>query len=181
MAGVRHPRQVATRAAAIPDPGSAPGPADPVGPFGPAVPVGRARLLRAAVVQLVRAEKRRCFPALLHVGKPGGAETVRPAREPGDDHALRIEVLAAMLRRVGSLPDPADPGTPPPGPADPLVWLTRAGPLQLQDVDAAWVAAVRAIGAELGLPLTVVVVTRTGWWDPVTGSGRRWRRVRPRS
>lgn len=172
---------MATGAAATPDPGSTPGPADPVGPYGPAVPVGRARLLRAAVVQLVRAEKRRHFPALLHVGEPGGAETARPAREALDDHALRVEVLAAMLRRVGSLTDPADPGNAPPGPADPLVWLTRTGPLQLQDVDAAWGAAARAAGAELGLgTLTVVVVTRTGWWDPVTGSGRRWRRVRPR-
>ncbi|VXB37309.1 hypothetical protein [Nocardioides sp. AX2bis] len=151
---------------------TAPTPLDPVGAFGPPVAAARARELRALVLAHGRAEPRRRFPAVLHVGRPGGLETARPAHDAADDHALRVEVLEAMLRRVRALPTdlPGDPV---------LVWLTRSGPLTLQDVDAAWGAAVRAAGAELTLdPLPLVVVTRTGWWEPATGSGRRWRRLR---
>lgn len=130
------------------------------------------------VLAHVHAEPRRRFPAVLHVGRPGGPETVRPARDTADDHALRVEVLEAMLRRVRALPTdrPAD------RPGDPaLVWLTRSGPLALQDLDASWGAAVRAATAELAMgPVPLVVVTRAGWWEPTTGSGRRWRRLRTR-
>lgn len=130
----------------------------------------------------LHAEPRRRFPAVLHVGRPGGPEAVRPALDPADDHSLRVEVLEAMLRRVRALPTdlPADlPTDLPAAPA--LVWLTRPGPLVLQDVDAAWGAATRAAAAELGTdPLALVVVTRVGWWEPATGSGRRWRRLRVR-
>ncbi len=151
---------------------------DEVGPFGPAVPACRARVLRGLVLQHVRAEPRRRFPALLHVGLPDGPETARPGRDPADDHALRVEVLAAMLRRVGGLPEQRGL----PVAADPLVWLTRTGALELQDLDAAWGAATRATCAELAMPpVPLVVVTRAGWWEPGTGSGRRWRRLRPRS
>lgn len=156
----------------------------PCGPMGPPVGPARARLLRQAVLQHARAERRHSFPALLHVGEPGGRETVRPAAGEGDgpcDLALRVEVLAAMLHRVGALPDPDDPSAPSPGPSDPLVWLTRRGDLGLEDVDAAWLSATRAVGAELGVDLTLVVVTRDGWWEPASGSGRRWRRLRPHS
>lgn len=106
------------------------------------------------------------------MGRPGGPEVVRPARDPAqlpaDDHALRVEVLEAMLRRAG-----ADGS---------MVWLTRSGPLTLQDVDAGWDAALRAACAELAVdPVPLVVVTRTGWWEPATGSGRSWRRLRAHS
>ena len=149
-----------------------------MGPFGPAVPAHRARALRAVVLEHLRSEPRRSFPALLHVGLPGGPRTARPARDPADDHALRVEVLAAMLRRVGALPDPDDrPARA--HPAGPVVWLTRTGPLAQEDLDAAWVAALRTACAELGLAtVPLVVVTRAGWWEPVSGSGRRWRRLR---
>lgn len=156
----------------------------PCGPMGPPVRAARARLLRQAVLQHARTEHRRQFPALLHVGRPDGSETVRPAapEEDGDsDLALRVEVLAAMLRRVGALPDPDDVAAPSPGLSGPLVWLTRRGVLELEDVDAAWLSATRAAAAELGVEdLALVVVTRDGWWEPVTGSGRRWRRLRVR-
>lgn len=158
--------------------GTAPTPPDPVGPFGPPVAAPRARELRGLVLSHVLAEPRRRFPAVLHVGRPGGPEAVRPAQDAADDHALRVEVLEAMLRRVRALP--ADPPADPIGAAA-LAWLTRPGPLVLQDVDAAWGAATRAAGAELGMdPLPLVVVTRAGWWEPATGSGRRWRRLRVR-
>lgn len=121
--------------------------------------------LRRAALDLAVSEHRRSFPALLHVGRPGGVGSVF-ALAPGDvvDHALRADVVAALLRRT--------PG--------PLVWLTRPGPLELQDVDAAWLAACRTATAEAGLPLTMVVVTRQGWRDPRSGVGRVWKRLRAR-
>ena len=61
-----------------------------------------------------------------------------------------------------------------------MVWLTRAGDLDLQDVDAAWLSAARAAGAEAGIDLTLVVVTRRGWSDPRSGVSREWKRLRSR-
>lgn len=128
--------------------------------------------LRRAVFDHALSEPRRVFAPLLHVGRPGGAQAVFAfgAGEPAD-HSLRTDVVAALLRRTRP-PDSPDSG--------PLVWLTRPGPLDLQDVDAAWLAAARAAGAEAGLPLTLVVVTRSGWRDPRSGVGRVWKRVRAR-
>ena len=62
----------------------------------------------------------------------------------------------------------------------PLVWLTRPGELDLQDVDAAWLAAARTAYAEAAAPLTMVVVTRRGWRDPRSGVRREWKRLRQR-
>ena len=134
----------------------------------------QARLLRRAVLDHVRAEPRRVHPPLLHVGRPGGPETVFPADDPGvADHHLRTEVLQAMLRRVGALEEDQ-------APTPPLIWITRHGPQDLQDVDAVWLATARSATAELGLPLTMVVVDRHGWRDPRSGLERRWRRLRAR-
>ncbi len=151
-----------------------------MGPVGPPVPAARARLLRRAVIDHARTEHRRRYPPLLHLGLPGGPEVVLPAVTTPDDLALRVEVLAAALRRVGALRDPDDPGA---ATDAPLAWLTRSGELDRQDVDAAWLAAVRTVAGELGdvlvRPPGLVVVNRRGWLDLVTGSGRRWRRIRP--
>ena len=66
-----------------------------------------------------------------------------------------------------------------PAPApDQLVWLTRAGGLELQDVDARWLAAARAANAEAGVAAALVVVNRRGWRDPRSGLRRTWARVR---
>ena len=62
----------------------------------------------------------------------------------------------------------------------PLVWLTRHGDLDLQDLDAAWLAAAWSAHAERGLPLTMVVVNRHGWLDPRTGATQEWVRLRRR-
>ena len=126
--------------------------------------------LRRAVFDHALNEPRRAFPALLHVGVPGGRAAVF-APEPGDvlDHALRTDVVAALLRRMRGR-----------GAPEPLVWLTRAGDLDLQDVDAAWLAATRAAAAEGGAPVAMVVVTRHGWVDPRTGVCRQWKRLRER-
>ena len=126
------------------------------------------RTLRRAVLEHAASERRRNFAPLLHVGTPGGPQALFAAGPLGvTDHALRTDVVAALLRRTSS-----QDGR--------LVWLTRAGDLELEDVDAAWLAAVRAAGAEAGVPVTMVVVTRHGWRDPRSGAGQTWKRLRPR-
>ncbi|MFT4287071.1 hypothetical protein [Nocardioides sp.] len=129
------------------------------------VPLKRA--LRRAVVDHARGERRRGHLPLLHLGTPGDQEVVHPIR-PGEagDHALRADVVAAMLGRL-------IPAT------WPLVWLTRPGELDLQDVDAQWLAAARQAYGESGVPLVFVVVNRHGWRDPRSGLSLSWSRFRP--
>ena len=64
------------------------------------VAAGTAAVLRRAVLDHVRTERRRRFAPLLHAGVPGGAEEVFAAA-PGDglDHALRTDVVAPQERR----------------------------------------------------------------------------------
>ena len=125
-------------------------------------------LLRRAVVEHVRSvSTTRRFPPVLHVGTPGAAVrrfTVLD-HEP-TDHALRVDVVAAMRgRRV-------DGGSP-------WVWLTRAGQLEPSRLDAAWLRAASTAYAEAGVAdLTMVVVTRRGWRDPRSGVSRTWVRLR---
>lgn len=126
-----------------------------------------AALLRRAVLEHATSEPRRHFPARLHVGTPGGTQRVLALGEE-TDHSLRTDVVAAMLGRA------------PAGGIGPVVWLTRPGELDLQDVDAQWLAAALAAAGEAGRPLTMVVVNRHGWRDPRSGASRRWKRLRRR-
>lgn len=138
------------------------------------VPGAQQALLRRVVIEHKRAERRRRFPPVLHVGWPGRPEVGRvgePAwRRSGNeeelDHGLRCDLLSALLRRA---PD-----------GDLIAWLSRPGGLDLQDVDAAWLRAVSAVAAETGRVLPFVVVTQRGWRDPRSGVGREWRRLRQR-
>lgn len=124
-------------------------------------------LLRRAVLELAEGENRRVFPPALHVGVPGGTVvTFGPADDVGLDAALRVEVVEAMVHRHRRMPD------------DPLVWLTRPGPPDTQDVDLRWLAATTTAAAELGTDLRLVVVDKRGWHDPRTGAGQRWRSLR---
>ncbi|WP_028650691.1 hypothetical protein [Nocardioides halotolerans] len=125
-------------------------------------------LLRCAVVDHVTRERRRVFPPVLHVGTPGGGVASLDAAscEPAD-HSLRTDLVAALRARAGAHDD--------------LVWLTRCGGPDLQDVDVRWLAAARAAYDEAGAALTFVVVDRHGWRDPRSGLARTWARVRPRS
>lgn len=123
------------------------------------------QLLRRAVLDHASSERRRVFAPVLHVGVPG----IRARRFEVDqqlDHALRTEIVEAMLR-------PAVEKA-----VVPLLWLTRRGTLEQHDVDGAWSAAVHAAGGELGLALGLVVVTRHSWHDPRTGVFRTWKRIR---
>jgi hypothetical protein len=131
------------------------------------------RRLRRAVLDHAGRERRRHHPAVLHAGEPGGFEVTFPL-DPDEptDPGLRADVVSALVRRT------AAPGRV--GPA-PLLWLTRSGDLgALQDVDARWLAAARAAGAEAGLRLEFVVVGRHGWRDPRSGLTRGWNRARER-
>ena len=126
-------------------------------------------LLRRAVLDFRVAERRKSFPPVLHVGVPGVAVcTHEPRRTERLEHGLRADLVAAMLHRTHTRP------------VDPLVWLTRTGDFVLEDSDAAWLSAARSAFAEAGVALTMVVVTRRGWWDPCAGRRREWKRLRRR-
>ncbi|HEX6150434.1 hypothetical protein [Nocardioides sp.] len=128
------------------------------------LPRPAALLLREAVRRHAGGEHRRRFAPVLHVGRPGGRELSAAAALSGTDHALRSDVCAALLARTTREAH--------------LVWLTRPGELEPQDVDLAWLAAAASAYAEAGRDLTWVVVTRHGWWDPRSGLRRQWQRIR---
>jgi len=121
-------------------------------------------MLRRAVLDHAAGEHRRHYPPALHVGIPGGTVARFETGDDELDQALRVDVVEAMVRRVGRLPGP------------PMVWLTRPGPLLSEDADVAWLAATRTAAAELGLAPHYVVVNRREWADPVTGVRRVWQR-----
>jgi hypothetical protein len=122
-------------------------------------------LLRRAVLDHAAGEHRRHYPPALHVGVPGGTIARFVTGEDGLDQALRVDVVEAMVRRLGRrLLGP------------PIVWLTRPGPLLSEDADVAWLAATQTAAAELGLAPHYVVVNRRAWADPVTGVTRVWQR-----
>jgi hypothetical protein len=123
-------------------------------------------LLRRAVLDLAESRQPRVHPPVLHLGTPGGpaASMALDGTEPADP-GLRTDIVAALRVRAGS-------------PADALVWLTRSGDLDLEDIDAHWLSAALAAHVEAGAPLTFVVVNRHGWRDPRSGLGRTWARLR---
>ena len=125
------------------------------------------RLLRRAVLDHAQTEHRKDFIPVLHVGVPGIRSRRFEIATPLD-HALRTDVVEAMLRPA------VDKGV------VPLLWLTRRGDLAPHDVDRAWSSAVHAGGAELGLAVGLVIVTRRSWHDPRTGVCRTWKRIRSR-
>ena len=129
-------------------------------------------LLRRLVVEHKAAERRHRFPPVLHLGGPGRPEAGRIVEDTaaGLDHALRCDVLEAMLKRAAHL----DQGRPL------MTWLTRPGSLDVQDIDLAWLRAVTAVNGETERALAYVVVTRDGWRDPRSGAGRAWQRLRQR-
>jgi hypothetical protein len=138
-------------------------------------PVSRAdqALLRRLVLDHKTTERRRRFPAVLHLGAPGRPESGRVDEAEADlDHALRCDLLEAMLRTARRGPLAA---------SWPLrTWLTRPGDLEVQDIDLTWLRAVTAVNGELGQALPFVVVTRAGWFDPRSDVRRTWRRLRDR-
>lgn len=128
------------------------------------MPRPTALLLREAVRRHAHGERRRRFAPVVHVGRPGVRERSVAAAVHDTDHALRADLMAALLARS---PD-----------SETMVWLTRPGELHTHDVDAAWLAASATAWAEAGRDLSWVVVTRHGWWDPRSGLRRTWQRIR---
>lgn len=124
-------------------------------------------VLRAAVLELVETEPRRQFPAVLHAGTPG--RSVRHVDAGATDAGLRADVTLALMRRAGTAT------------TAPHVWLSRPGALSAHDDDLRWLGPVDWAAAALGLHTGLVVVTRRGWFDPVSGVRREWRRLRRRS
>lgn len=125
------------------------------------------RVLRAATLELIEGESRHRFPTVLHAGEPGlGVCHVEspPLADPG----LRADVALALLRRAAAL-------TP-----RPCLWLTRPGELTAHDDDLRWLGPTSWAGASLGSTARLVVVTRRGWFDPVSDVRREWRRLRRR-
>lgn len=126
-------------------------------------------LLRRAVLDFRVAEKRKVFAPVVHVGVPGALDLVyEPPRDQPLEHGLRADLVAAFLQMADSEV------------VDPLVWVTRTGDFVLEDADAAWLSAAGSAYAEAGVPLTMVVVTRRGWWDPRSGRSQVWKRLRRR-
>jgi hypothetical protein len=126
-------------------------------------------LLRRAVLDFRVAEKRKAFAPVVHVGVPGAIDLAfEPPRDQPLEHGLRADLVAAFLRATST------------DTVEPLVWVTRTGEFVLEDADAVWLSAARSAYAEAGAPLTMVVVTRRGWWDPRSGRSRVWKRLRQR-
>ncbi|MCH1868339.1 hypothetical protein [Nocardioides sp. CFH 31398] len=131
----------------------------------------RAAAWREAVLDLRYGERRRVFPTVVHVGRPGGAcaGTTVPLHPgvggPPWDHALRADLVGALLDRHRAA-------------AEPWCWLTRTGGVEPHDDDLAWLAAARTAYGEAGVDLVLAVVTRAGWYEPTTGDGRAWKRLR---
>ena len=124
-------------------------------------------VLRAATLELVETEPRRRFPATVHAGVPG--RTVRHVEDPPvTDAGLRADVVLSLLRHSAALVP------------RPYLWLTRPGELSPHDDDLRWLGPASWACASLGAPLGLVVVTRRGWFDPVSDVRREWRRLRRR-
>jgi hypothetical protein len=124
-------------------------------------------VLRAATLELVETEGRGRFPVAVHAGVPG--HSVRHVDDPPlPDAGLRADVVLALLRSSAAL-------TP-----RPALWLTRPGELSPHDDDLRWLGPAAWAARALGMPVCLVVVTRRGWFDPVSDVRREWRRLRPR-
>lgn len=111
------------------------------------------------------------FPAQLHVGTPGGPAVSTPLLDAPTDFGTRVDLIHALVRRVSG----QSAGTPD---GVPWVWLTRGGSATPGGLDLAVLAVAIHAYAEVGEPLTYVVVTRRGWYDPRSGLHQSWSRVR---
>jgi hypothetical protein len=122
-------------------------------------------VLRAAVLELREAEPRVRFPARVHAGIPGRSRVHVLGGGP-DDAGHRAELALALLHAAGrDVPRP-------------YAWLSRPGEGTVEDADLEWSSAVRWAADALGTTTGLVVVTRSGWFDPVSGVCREWRRLR---
>ncbi|HEV8054881.1 MAG TPA: hypothetical protein VGP51_00165 [Nocardioidaceae bacterium] len=135
--------------------------AGPTAAFGP--------WLRWRVAALRGSTRQRRFTASVEVadagraaGLPAPAGWLCPAETL--DHALRVEVLLRLLAPGGRL----------------AVVLVRPGRHDPGDDDYAWLAAAPVAADVASAQLcAVVVLSRWGWLDLLTGEQRSWVRLRP--
>lgn len=137
---------------------------------------------RRAVLRFRQHEQRRIYPTTILVGDPDGPHErfelppppSRAGRGPtsvatGMDAAARADVVGALLDRW-LRSDFA---------SAPMVWVIRPGSLDaVHDTDAHWLSAATQAFGECRVDLTMVVITRQGWFDPRSGVARRWKRLR---
>jgi hypothetical protein len=133
-----------------------------------AAPAAADAAFRLEVGRLRARDRRRTFPAEVHVGRPAGTRVSLEVPVPTADAGLRLDLLAALLDLWRE-----EHG----GPA--FGWVLRPGVPTPHDQDLAWyAAAVRAFGALGEAPQGFRAVTRSGWLDVVTGESRVWKRLR---
>lgn len=101
----------------------------------------------------------------VHAGRPG-VSTHDRCDDLDYTHGLCTDLSQALILTATDLGH------------EPVIWLTRRGPLDLADVDVTWDAAVRSAGLELGVAARFIVVTRKGWSVPATGARREWVNLR---
>lgn len=147
-----------------------------------------AHVLRGMVLDFRVSQPHRVFPTSIYVGDPRGhrvgfthtttgsdangyARATKLRAPPPLDLAQQADVFGVLLDNyVNHAPM-----------REPMVWLTRSGDVDhVHDADLHWLAAATQAFAESRMPLTMVVVTRQGWYDPRSGVSRRWRRLRAR-
>jgi hypothetical protein len=122
--------------------------------------------LRRAVFGLRSSERRRVFPAQVHVGDPDGERTTYTDDGALLDDALRTDLVSAMLRHQPE-------GRPS------AVWISRVGVPEPHDLDLTWTGPCLGAFAESEeLPSWFAVITKQGWYAPLTGEGATWKRLR---
>jgi hypothetical protein len=100
----------------------------------------------------------------VHGGLPGRC-SVHVLRGNRPDAGQRAEIAVALLHAARGI-------------ARPCAWLARPGELCVEDDDLAWGSAFRWAAGALGSTTPFVVVTRRGWFDPVSDVRREWQRLR---
>jgi hypothetical protein len=124
--------------------------------------------LRRAVFALRAGQRRRVFPAQVHVGDPEGERATYTDDGAALDDGLRTDIVAAMLRQQ------------PEGRVS-AVWISRVGVPEPHDVDLAWTRPCLGAFAEAGeKPAWFAVVTKNGWYAPLSGDSVTWQRLRVR-
>lgn len=135
---------------------------------GPVVDAETRATLRRAVFALRSGERRRVFPAQVHVGDTGGEHSTYTLDEAVLDDGLRTDVVAALLRQQ------------PEGQRS-AVWISRVGVPEPHDLDLAWTGPCLGAFAESGeAPAWFAVVTKRGWYAPLSDESATWQRLRLR-
>lgn len=135
---------------------------------GPGVDAEARAALRRAVFGLRSGERRRVFLTQVHVGDPDGEPATYTVDGEALDDGLRTDLVAAMLRRQPEAQASA-------------VWISRVGVPEPHDDDLTWTRPCLAAFAESGeIPRWFAVITKRGWYAPLSGETVVWQRLRLR-